>query len=56
MSTSSFVGGGGETLDLRYAVKYCGCRRKAALKVVGSERPSKGLLYYVCEQKPNCGF
>lgn len=50
------MGGGGETLDLRFVPKYCGCRRKAALKVVGFERPSKGLLYYVCEQKPNCDF
>lgn len=26
-----------------------------ALKIVDSDKPTKGMLYYACEQKPPCG-
>ncbi|KAH7841915.1 hypothetical protein Vadar_027715 [Vaccinium darrowii] len=44
-----------QTLDLRFVPAYCRCRRKMALKIVDSDKPTKGMLYYACEQKPPCG-
>ncbi|KAI8024406.1 hypothetical protein LOK49_LG03G02200 [Camellia lanceoleosa] len=47
MSSSSI--GGGEGKMLRFMSKKCRCGRKAAFRIVESEKPSKGRLYYVCE-------
>ena len=55
-SSSSRPGSGGNgARDLRYQYKMCNCRRKAKLKIVESEKPSKGMLYFVCE-KDECRF
>ncbi|KAG5524638.1 hypothetical protein RHGRI_031345 [Rhododendron griersonianum] len=59
MSSSSNNNSGGfarQTLDLRYVASYCYCGRKAVLRLVESEKPTKGMLYHACEQKPSCGF
>ncbi|KAG5564788.1 hypothetical protein RHGRI_000856 [Rhododendron griersonianum] len=59
MSSSSNNNSGGfgrQTLDLRYVASYCYCGRKAVLRLVESEKPTKGMLNYACEQKPSCGF
>ena len=65
MSSSSYrsgfgsSGGGGDgyggNKDLRYQYKYCDCGKKVAIKIVDSEKPSKGMLYFVC-QKNECRF
>ncbi|KAI8563923.1 hypothetical protein RHMOL_Rhmol03G0147000 [Rhododendron molle] len=55
-SNNNSGGNGRQTLDLRYVASYCFCGRKAALRLVESEKPTKGLLYYTCEQKPSCDF
>ncbi|CAL5406980.1 unnamed protein product [Camellia sinensis] len=47
MSSSSI--GGGERQLLRFMSKKCRCGRKATIRIVESEKPSKGRLYYVCE-------
>ena len=47
MSNSQNFGGGSR--DLRYQNRRCFCNNKAKIKVVESEKPSKGMLYYVCE-------
>ncbi|GMQ02893.1 hypothetical protein CsSME_00048921 [Camellia sinensis var. sinensis] len=47
MSSSSI--GGGEGQMLRFISKKCRCGRKIAIRIVESEKPSKGRLYYVCE-------
>ena len=54
-SSSRPTSGGNGGRGLRYQYKVCNCRRKAKLKIVESEKPSKGLLYFVCE-KDECGF
>lgn len=46
MSCSSSAGG--STEDLRYQYLFCSCGRKAAVKIVESDKPSKGKLYFVC--------
>ncbi|KAI7985192.1 hypothetical protein LOK49_LG14G00243 [Camellia lanceoleosa] len=47
MSSSSIGGGKGQML--RFMSKKCCCGRKATIRIVESEKPSKGRLYYVCE-------
>ncbi|KAI8018618.1 hypothetical protein LOK49_LG04G00304 [Camellia lanceoleosa] len=47
MSSSSI--GGGEGQILRFMRKKCRCGRKATIRIVESEKPSKGRLYYFCE-------
>ncbi|KAL7156160.1 hypothetical protein ABFS83_03G124200 [Erythranthe nasuta] len=44
-----------ETVDLRYHGKICSCGRKAVIKIVETEKPSKGRLYFGCSDS-NCGF
>ncbi|CAL5398662.1 unnamed protein product [Camellia sinensis] len=46
MSSSNI--GGGEEQMLRFMSKKC-CERKAVIRIVESEKPSKGRLYYICE-------
>ena len=53
MSSSSNTGGG--STDLRYQYRYCSCERRAALKIVESQKPTKRLLYFVSETKA-CTF
>ncbi|GMP74195.1 hypothetical protein CsSME_00031677 [Camellia sinensis var. sinensis] len=48
MSSSSI--GGEEGQMLRFMNKKCHCGKKAAIRIVKSEKPSKGRLYYVCEK------
>ncbi|KAL3498861.1 hypothetical protein ACH5RR_041593 [Cinchona calisaya] len=43
--------GGEWRQDVRYQYKFCECNRKAAVKIVESDKPSKGLLYFVCERR-----
>ncbi|GMP99683.1 hypothetical protein CsSME_00047063 [Camellia sinensis var. sinensis] len=47
MSSSSI--GGEEGQMLRFMTKKCRCGRKAAIRIVKFVKPSKGRLYYVCE-------
>ncbi|KAI8526602.1 hypothetical protein RHMOL_Rhmol02G0040200 [Rhododendron molle] len=48
---------GGESVDVRYAYRSCNCGRKADLRIVDSEKASKGQLYWVCEKRPHgCEF
>ncbi|KAF5949192.1 hypothetical protein HYC85_015149 [Camellia sinensis] len=47
MSSSGI--GGGEGQMLMFMTKKCRCERKAAIRIVESAKPSKGRLYYVCE-------
>ncbi|CAL5340678.1 unnamed protein product [Camellia sinensis] len=47
MSSSNI--GGGEEQMLRFMSKKCCCVRKAVMRIVESEKPSKGRLYYICE-------
>ncbi|GMP23886.1 hypothetical protein CsSME_00001333 [Camellia sinensis var. sinensis] len=47
MSSSSM--GGGEGQMLRFTSKKCHCRKKTTIRIVESEKPSKGRLYYVCK-------
>ncbi|GMP36497.1 hypothetical protein CsSME_00008608 [Camellia sinensis var. sinensis] len=47
MSSSSI--GGEEGQMLRFMSKKCRCGRKAAIRIVEFEKPSKGRLYYVYE-------
>ncbi|GMP66838.1 hypothetical protein CsSME_00027031 [Camellia sinensis var. sinensis] len=54
LSSSSI--GGGEGQILRFMSKKCRCGRKAAIRIVESEKPSKGRLYYVCENTGLGGF
>ena len=54
MSSSSSRGDSGAR-NLRYQYKLCDCRRKAKVKIVESEKPSKGMLYFVCE-RDECRF
>lgn len=53
MSSSSNVGDGSS--ELRYQYCSCKCGNRAALKIVDSQKPTKGLLYFVCERNV-CGF
>ena len=53
MSSSSNFGGG--STELRYQYRYCHCGKRAGLKIVESQKPTKGLLYFVCEGK-TCAF
>ncbi|KAL3527598.1 hypothetical protein ACH5RR_012254 [Cinchona calisaya] len=46
-STSSGWG----TRDLRYQYQWCHCGKKAMVKIVDSEKPTKAMLYFVCEKK-----
>ncbi|KAI7998432.1 hypothetical protein LOK49_LG10G01958 [Camellia lanceoleosa] len=48
MSSSSSKGTG-EGQMLRFINKKCRCGKKIAIRIVESEKPSKGRLYYVCE-------
>lgn len=50
---SSSTGNGGK--DLRYQYRRCDCGNRALLKIVDSEKASRGLLYFVCENN-QCGF
>ncbi|KAI8547356.1 hypothetical protein RHMOL_Rhmol07G0189300 [Rhododendron molle] len=43
---------GCDALDLRYVPKKCRCGKRVAIRVVESEKPSKGKLYYVCDSEP----
>ncbi|KAI8003865.1 Protein ZGRF1 [Camellia lanceoleosa] len=56
MSSSSI--GSGEGQMLRFMSNKCHCGRKAAIRIVESEKPSKGRLYYVCENASfgDCDF
>ena len=54
MSSSSSRGDSGAR-NLQYQYKLCDCRRKAKVKIVESEKPSKGMLYFVCE-RDECRF
>ncbi|KAI8024712.1 hypothetical protein LOK49_LG02G03470 [Camellia lanceoleosa] len=47
MSSSSIRGGEGQML--RFMSKKCHYERKATIRIVEFEKPSKGRLYYVCE-------
>ncbi|GMP91387.1 hypothetical protein CsSME_00042111 [Camellia sinensis var. sinensis] len=47
MSSSST--GDGEGQMLSFMTKKCRCRRKTTIRIVESEKPSKGRLYYICE-------
>lgn len=40
---------------LRFQYKYCYCKQKAEVKIVDSDKPSKGKLYFVCQRR-ECGF
>ncbi|GMP44464.1 hypothetical protein CsSME_00013384 [Camellia sinensis var. sinensis] len=48
MSSSSISGGEGQML--RFMSKKCRCGKKVAIRIMESEKPSKGRLYYVCEK------
>ncbi|GMP68900.1 hypothetical protein CsSME_00028353 [Camellia sinensis var. sinensis] len=48
--SSSSSMGSGEAQILRFISKKCHCGKKASIRVVESENPSKGRLYYVCEK------
>ncbi|GMQ07607.1 hypothetical protein CsSME_00051737 [Camellia sinensis var. sinensis] len=48
MSSSSIDGGEGQML--RFMSKKCRCGKKASIRIVESEKPSKGTLYYVYEK------
>ncbi|GMP44469.1 hypothetical protein CsSME_00013389 [Camellia sinensis var. sinensis] len=48
MSSSSI--GDGEGQMMRLLSKKCRCGKKATIRIVESEKPSKGRLYYVCEK------
>ena len=54
-SSSRPTSAGNRVRGLQYQYKMCNCRRKAKVKIVESENPSKGMLYFVCE-KDECGF
>ena len=54
MSSSSYRSGNGSR-DLRYQYRLCDCGRKSKIKIVESEKPTKGMLYFVCE-RDECGF
>ena len=47
--------GGHEMLDLRFVETQCFCRKKAAIRIVETEKPTKGRLYFNCE-KGGCRF
>ncbi|KAI8560201.1 hypothetical protein RHMOL_Rhmol04G0237500 [Rhododendron molle] len=51
-SSSTTNSKGCDALDLRYVQKKCRCGKRAAIRVVESEKPSKGKLYYVCDSEP----
>ena len=53
MSCSSSAGG--STEDLKYQYFHCSCGRKAVVKIVESDKPSKGKLYFVCATR-SCEF
>ena len=53
MSTSANFGGG--LTDLRYEWSRCFCKKRAKIKIVESNKPSKGRLYYICEDQ-SCSF
>ena len=58
MSSSTVGGGrdvGEEEFDLRYSYKPCFCEKKAVVKIVESNKPSKGRLYYNCKKR-SCRF
>ncbi|KAI7982220.1 hypothetical protein LOK49_LG15G02160 [Camellia lanceoleosa] len=48
MSSSSMDSG--ERQMLRVINKKCRCGKKAAIRIVEFEKPSKGKLYYMCEK------
>ncbi|KAL3529882.1 hypothetical protein ACH5RR_009204 [Cinchona calisaya] len=47
--------GGEWRQDVRYQHKFCEWNRKEVVKIVESDKPSKGLLYFVCERR-KCKF
>ncbi|KAH7845192.1 hypothetical protein Vadar_032098 [Vaccinium darrowii] len=51
-SSSAMSGGGGDALDLRYVSKKCLYGKRAAIRVMESDKPSKGKLYFACESAP----
>lgn len=36
--------------ELRYIPKRCKCGKKASVRIVDSNKPSKGRLYFVCDE------
>ena len=56
-SSSSFVfgGGNGDSIDLRYETMSCHCKCRAAIKIVGPTKGSRGKLYFSCEKRA-CNF
>ncbi|KAF7126720.1 hypothetical protein RHSIM_Rhsim11G0080700 [Rhododendron simsii] len=48
-SSSTTSSKGCDTLDLRYVPKKCRCGKRSAIRVVESEKPSKGKLYYTSD-------
>lgn len=55
MSSSSNYSSSAETLDLRYEALKCDCGLRAAIRVIESDKTSKGRLYFICEKR-NCQF
>ncbi|KAL7263745.1 hypothetical protein ACSBR1_001825 [Camellia fascicularis] len=55
MSSSSNYYSSGESFDLRYEASKCDCGQRAAIRVIESDKPSKGRLYFICEKR-NCQF
>ena len=56
-SSSSYViaGGNVDSVDVRYDSMNCHCNCRAALRIVGPSKASRGKLYFTCNRRA-CDF
>ena len=54
-SSSVMATGNVDSVDVRYDMMNCHCNCRAALRIVGPTKPTRGKLYFTCDRRA-CDF